>query len=328
MNAAKVQAEDYIQFVLSTPKVVSATEAERVSNFKPNPPAHDAFRRLLTRLEPSSDELWREVQPLIKPDDGVLIFDDTTLDKPYAQYMPLVGRHWSGKHHRVVQGINLVTALWSDNTCSYPCDYRVYSKSLDSKTKHDHFREMLKVAQERGFQPRCVLFDTWFASRENLKYIDRMGWKFLTRLKANRIVRINHGDAKRLDEQPIEANGTVVWLPGFGELKVFRVVATNGDTSYWASNDLEMTPEQRECLAVCSWNIENYHRGIKQHTLVERCSMRLIRGQLNHIALSLRAFVRLELHRVRTGLSWFDLKMEICRDAIRRYLANPLYQLL
>jgi hypothetical protein len=66
MNPAKVTAEDYIQFTLATPKVVSATEAARVSTTKDNPPAHDAFRRLLMRLEPTSDDLWSEVQPLIR----------------------------------------------------------------------------------------------------------------------------------------------------------------------------------------------------------------------------------------------------------------------
>jgi hypothetical protein len=327
MNPAKVTAEDYIQFTLATPKVVSATEAARVSTTKDNPPAHDAFRRLLMRLEPTSDDLWSEVQPLIRRHEGVLIIDDSTLDKPYAQFMPLVGSHWSGKHHRVVHGINLVTTLWSDGSCFYPCDYRIYRKTLDQKTKNDHFRDMLQVAHERGFTPRYVLFDSWYASLDNLKYLNDLNWKFLTRFKANRLVRINHGQPQALEEQAISATGTVVWVPGYGELKVFRFVAPNGDTSYWVSNDLDLTSDQRAVVAQWSWNVEEYHRGLKQYTGVERCAMRLIRGQRNHIGLALRAFVRLEYHRVKAGLSWFQAKTEICRQAIRQYLLNPLYQL-
>jgi putative transposase len=158
---------------------------------------------------------------------------------------------------------------------------------------------------------------------ENLKYINGLKWKFLTRFKANRKVRLNHGEAKSLDEQPISATGTVVWLPGYGELKVFRFVATNGDTSYWVSNDLDLTPTQREVLSEWSSNIEEYHRGLKQYTGVERCAMRLIRGQRNHIGLAVRAFVRLEYHRVKAGISWFQAKTEICRQAIRQYLQAP-----
>ncbi len=34
---------------------------------------------------------------------GVLIVDDTTLDKPYAAKMDLVTWHWGGKHRCVVR---------------------------------------------------------------------------------------------------------------------------------------------------------------------------------------------------------------------------------
>jgi putative transposase len=49
----------------------------------------------------------------------VLVVDDTTLDKPYAEKMDLVTRHWNGKHHRVV-GINLITTLWTDGNRLIP----------------------------------------------------------------------------------------------------------------------------------------------------------------------------------------------------------------
>ena len=44
----------------------------------------------------------------------MLVLDGTTLDKPHARKMELVTRHWSGKHGRVVRGINLLTMLWTD----------------------------------------------------------------------------------------------------------------------------------------------------------------------------------------------------------------------
>ena len=328
MNAPKTTAEDYIQYLLASQKVFSATEAARVSDGFERPPAHDSYTRLLATLEPDSQTLWDETKPLIQLDDGVLVLDDSTLDKPYARYMPLVGKHWSGKHHRVVKGINLLTTVWTDGHACYPVDYRVAQKTYEPKTKNDHFRDMLTVAKERGFKPEYVLFDSWYASLDNLKWIRHLEWKFLTRFKSNRLVRIDHGEPKALSEQPIAAEGTIVWVPGYGELKVFRVDATNGDTShYWVSNDLELTLQKRAELEGFSWAIEEYHRGLKQHTGVERCSMRLTQKQLNHIGLSLRAFVRLEYNRVKSGISWFMAKTEICREAIRLYLRNPLYQL-
>ena len=41
------------------------------------------------------------------PGDGLLILDDTTLDKLYANEIEHAGGRWSGKHDDVVKGINL-----------------------------------------------------------------------------------------------------------------------------------------------------------------------------------------------------------------------------
>lgn len=82
-------------------------EAERVQPESANAPAHDAITRLLHRLEPSSEALWNEAQNHVFLETGILVIDDSTLDKFYAEKMALVTRQWSDKHGRVVQGINL-----------------------------------------------------------------------------------------------------------------------------------------------------------------------------------------------------------------------------
>ena len=327
MNAPRATAADYIDMLIGSPEVVTATEAARVQPVREKAPAHDAFTRLLHRLEPDPETLWRETRPLIRPASGVLVIDDTTLDKPYARHMTPVTRHWSGKHHAVVQGINLVSLVWSDGDVILPCDYRIYHKTGDGLTKNDHFAAMMETARQRGFQPECVLFDGWYASLDNLKQIRGLGWTFLTRLKSNRLVRLAGGPAKSITQQPISETGTEVWLPGFGLIRVFRLVAPNGDTTHWATNDLGMDELRRLMWAEWSWTIEEYHRGLKQNTGVEGCQCRSRRAQVNHIGMAVRAFVRLEWHRFTTGISWFEAKQRIIRDAVRRYIELPLYNL-
>ena len=96
-------------------------------------------------------------------DRGILVLDDSTLDKPDARKMDLVTRHWSGKHRRVVQGINLLTLLWTDGERLIPVDYRVYDKATDGLTKNDHFRApSSRLPWHRGFRPECVAFDSWY----------------------------------------------------------------------------------------------------------------------------------------------------------------------
>jgi len=78
-----------------------------------NAPAHDAFTRLLSRKPPDTEALWQEAKAFVDLRKGLLILDDTTLDKPYAQKMALVTHHRSGKHQQVVQGFALLTLLWT-----------------------------------------------------------------------------------------------------------------------------------------------------------------------------------------------------------------------
>lgn len=82
--------------------------------------------------------------------------------------------------------------LWSDGNSALPCDCCLYDKPLNGgKTKNEHFQGMLKAANERGFCPSLVCFDSWYASVENLKLVRSLEWHFLTRLKGNRLVNPN-----------------------------------------------------------------------------------------------------------------------------------------
>ena len=89
MNEAKVNDLDYINFLVASPKVVSCTEAARVQPDQPRRAAHDALTRLLHRLDPDPTPLWQEAKQHVTLDDGLLIVDDTTLDKPYARQIEL-----------------------------------------------------------------------------------------------------------------------------------------------------------------------------------------------------------------------------------------------
>jgi hypothetical protein len=328
VNPPKCSDDDYINFVIASPRSVSATEAAKVQGQEEQAPAHDAFTRLLHRLEPDAATLWVEARSQISLSQGILVIDDSTLDKPYARKMELVTRHWSGKHHAVVSGINLITLLWTDGDRHVPVDYRIFDKKQDSLTKNDHFQAMVKEARRRDFRPRCVVFDSWYSGLENLKLLRSFDWVWLTRLKSNRKVNPDREGLRAISEVEIGAQGRVVWLEGYGLIRVFKIVATDGDVELWATNKVGMSDLERVKWAGFAWTIENYHRGIKQFCLIERAQVRSRRAWRNHIGLCLRAFLRLESHCYYAGISWFEAKTAIIREAVRVYIANPLYSLI
>ena len=69
-------------------------------------------------------------------------------------------------------------------------------------------------------------------------------------------------------------------------------------------------------------------RAPKQFFGVDRVQEQAARTQSNHIGLALRAFSRLELHCYYYGISWFEVKHTIIRDAVRAYLACPMHHLI
>ncbi len=327
MNRTKCTDLDYINFLVASSKYFTCTEAGWCQPAENSSPAHDAFTRLLQRRPSDTEALWDEVKEYVRRDSGYLVVDDTTLDKPYAKQMDLVYYHWSGKHHRVVPGITMVTLLWTDGETLIPVDFRIYDPDRDGKTKNDHFLDMLQVAKDRGFQPESVLFDSWYSSIENLKTIRRHGWHWLTRLKKNRLVNPDRTGNVQIHTIAIPPEGRIVHLKAYGFVKVFRKEDPDGEEDFWATDVLDLEEERREQLAKTAWTIESFHRGMKQFCGVEKCQARKAQSQRTHILMAVRAFIRLEFNRIKTGMSWFEAKAQIHREAIRAYIANPLFSM-
>lgn len=327
MNKPKVTEYDYIDFLIGTQRVYSNTEAERVQPDATGGPSHDAYTRQLRRLVPTTERLWSEARSHVDLNKGCLIIDDSTLDKFYSRKIELVTRHWSGKHKRVVSGINLVTMLWTDGERYIPVDCRIYNKVEDALTKNDHFRSMLLTAFQRGFQPEFVLFDSRYASLKNLKLIHSFGWQWLTRLEHNRHVNPDRTGNIPVNQVDISRAGRPVHLKGYGMIKVFKIVRTDADIEYRASGSLDTSDLIRLKYAELSWMIETYHRGVKQFCGIERCQARSEKAQRNYIELAMRAFLRIEYHCFVKGISWFEAKTSIIRNAVRAYLAKPIYTL-
>jgi len=218
----------------------------------------------LHRLEPDPVTLWQEVEGQVERERGVLVLDDSTLDKPYARKMALVHRHWSGKHHAVVDGINLVTMVWTDGDAVVPCDWQVFHKPHDGITKNEHFAAMLLTARHRAFTPECVLFNSWYASVDKGRLVRDCGWRWLTEFKSNRKVNVNRTGYRYVGSCAISETGT--------------------------ENDVGMGEMERLKYGQIRWRIEVYHRTLKQACHVEHAMVRAGRAQRNHIGLAIRAF--------------------------------------
>jgi len=271
--------------------------------------------------------LWNEVERFVEKRNGWLILDDTVLDKIYSKQIELTYYQWSGKHHKIVKGIGLITLIWTDGVNTFPVDYRIYDKKGDELSKNDHFRDLVKTAADRGFQPYFVMFDSWYSGIDNLKCIDTLGWHWFSRIKKNRMVNPDKTGNRPVSDLTIPDDGLTVHMKKYGFVQVFHTVNKDGKNRFWASNFLGMDSQDRKNLQAICWSIENYHRALKELCCAEKCKIRKEAGQRNHINCSLRAFIRLEVSYQINDISIYDAKWEIIKPAIAEYLLNPKYAL-
>lgn len=317
MQKQKCSLSLYSSFLIGNQNRYSGAELSKTAGGM----AHDAVSRWLSRFSFRPQELWNQVKGLVDLKSGYLVVDDTTLNKQYSKENELAKLQYSGDEHGLINGINLVNLLWTDLNECVPVDYRIYQKGIDGKTKNDLFVELLKKALKRGFSPACILFDAWYSSIENLKFIRSQGLKFICNLKSNRIISCQRVPMA-LSDLPL-ANKQVrkVWLKAFGHILVCKVVAKNGDITYLATNDLSLTDyDEFTGRFKQRWNIEEFHRGIKQTTGIEKCYSIKAQSQKTHIFAAFVAFIRLEAVRISKQISWYEQKARIARFATANYL--------
>src|SRR5512135_1481904 len=155
MSHPKCHDSSSIDFLIATPRAASCCEAARSQPPARDPAAQDAYTRLLHRLEPDPESLYREVEPRVDKGGGVLVLDDSTLDKLYAQKIEPVHRPWSGKHKAVVWGINLISLVGTDGDRILPLDYRVYDKAQGWPDQERSLPRPDRRGPAAGVPPAC-----------------------------------------------------------------------------------------------------------------------------------------------------------------------------
>lgn len=319
MQHQKCSLKLYTSFLISNHNRYSGVELSRTAGSL----AHDSVTRWLSESNYTPSDLWREVLPLVSPHKGYLVGDDSLLSKKFSRENELARKQYSGNAHDIVLGISLVNLLWTLGEEYIPVDYRIYQKENDDQTKNDHFQQMLKKAKKRGFKPYYCLMDSWYSSVENLKLITKeLKWHFICNLKSNRKVCVTKGLYVSVSDLPLaDKQVRKVWLKEYGYVLVCKLVDKDGGITYLATDDLSL--DDYDAYAAHfehRWKIEEFHRGLKQTTGIEKCYATTAAVQKTHIFASFVAFIKLETARIKGQVSWYEQKAVICRGATAGYL--------
>ena len=259
--------------------------------------SHDKITRFLNSKEATSKELWQYVKPEIRRIEqdigGALIVDDTIEEKTYTDESELICWHYSHAKGRCVKGVNLMSCLVRYGDVALPIACEAISKDMlfcdiatkkekrrASISKNEMFRSIINQAVTNEVMFDYVLADNWFGSKKNMEFIEyEMKKKFIIGIKANRLIACSeeekNGQYQNLNTLNLkDGEKRIVKLKDLSfPVALIKKIFKNEDgsvgTLYLATNDLESSADRIYEVYQKRWQIEVYHKSIKQNASLE-----------------------------------------------------------
>lgn len=322
----------YSDYLISQNKYATATGLSDVLNGEIS---HDKVTRFLRQNNYSSKDLWDFVKPDVRKIEkrgiGFLMIDDFIEEKPYTDENEIVAWHYSHAKHRILKGTNLISSMIRYDDSALPVAYEVIKKDIkiedavskkikrkSSVTKNEYFRKLINQANKNQVIFQYVLADTWFSSKENMKYINNIGKKFVLGIKSNRLASLTKdGQRQQIKDLQFKENEKmIVFLKDLSfSLALIKKIFKNEDNStgilYLVTNDLTLDADQIYETYQRRWFIEEFHKSIKQNASLAKSPTKTVRTQLNHIFASIIAYCKLEFIKFKTNLNHFSLKYKL-----------------
>jgi hypothetical protein len=326
------------------------TTATGLSSLLDGEVSHDQLQRWLAGEQQTSADFWRIVKPhvrKIESTDGVAILDDSIAEKPYTDENDIICWHYDHSQQRTVKGINFVTCLYHSQGVSLPVGFELVRKTqryIDPKdgkekrrsdrTKNEMYRDLLQQAVKNQIPFKYVLNDIWFASAENINFVKlTLKKEFVMPLKGNRKVALSviskqSGRYQRVDTLELEPmQPVVVYLEGVEfALLLIKQVFTNEDGStgiqYLVTSDTTLDGNGIATIYQKRWNVEPYHKSLKQNASLEKSPTQTVTTQTNHFFAALCGYLKLELLKSDTQLNHFALKAKLYVRAIQSAYAT------
>lgn len=311
--------------------------------------SHDKFTRMLNKEELDSKWLWIAVKPLVKrvsSSSGVLIIDDTIEEKRYSSESDYHCYHWDHCVNRSVRGINQVSSLYHSKDVSVPLGFEIVTKPdkiIDKKTgkekrvsrksKQDIFRGLIQQAIDNKLAIEYIVSDKWFSNKENMNFVANLQQQFIFPLKHNRKVALSKEDKANGLYQAVsevkleEGQVLIVYVEGVEfplllQKQVFLskdgVPTGNEPILYLVSNNLTLDAPTMKAIYSIRWKVETFFKSLKSNLGYANSPAHTYKSQVNHLVLSMMAFVKLEMLRDKTRINHFAFKAKVRENALKK----------
>lgn len=271
---------------------------------------------------------------------GYLIGDDSTIAKRKGKKMEGLGRHHSTTEDQRVRGHSLVESLYVLLGRRCPLAPQLYRQQqvCEREGVPIALKSELMETTIRTFEPVAgtvthVLLDSWYSAKRLWRAARERGFLITTGIKCNRWLAVADPSApkgwkwQRLSEYTAQLSASeYVELPWpKGEKTVYVHVVTTrvrslyrcqvvivrqsldapvSQARYWASSDLEASPEMLLLHIAARWDIEVLFGDSKEELGLDQYQLMSARAIVRFWTLVMLAYVFLEEQRIGLQSQW------------------------
>lgn len=271
--------------------------------------SHDRLQRLLYQRFAWSRRLWDFFAARLVREGGYLIIDDTCWAR-WAKHSEAVSWVWSSTQGRTVRGMQVVLLVWTDGRRRVPLGLRLWQKG--GRSKVELAAERLREAHRRGVRPEYVLFDSWYAASTLLHLLADLGWKYVARLKSNRL----------FDGRPVRERWPHRFGRAAGRLRKIghEVCVVKDGRRYFVSNETGLSSAELKRHYRVRQQIEEVFRLLKQEFGWGGASAQKAQAQRAHLHLGLYALCLTEQAAMKGGQTIYAFKRQLFRLPIPEHL--------
>jgi hypothetical protein len=282
----------------------------------------------------------RRGRPKIPVVTGYLIGDDSTMQKRKAKKMEGLGMHHSTTEDKRVRGHSLVESLYVVMGRRCPLAPQLYRQQAVCEVEGVSFASKIKLMETtiRTFEPIAgtvthVLLDSWYSAKCLWRAAREREFLITTGIKCNRWLAVADPSApkgwkwQRVSEYTAQLSASdYVELPWpKGEKTVYVHVVTTrvrslyrcqvvivrqsldapvSQARYWASSDLEASPEMLLSHIAARWDIEVLFGDSKEELGLDQYQLMSAKAIVRFWTLVMLAYVFLEEQRIGLQSQW------------------------
>lgn len=291
---------------------------------------HDALNRLAGELSELYAQMATCIVSLITGiyDSGYIILDDTVVPKPFSRFVAGTYVDYDHTQRRYVRCHRIVVAIWTNGAIYIPVAFAFWHHRdfvRRYRTKNQIARILIYYVVRHHIPFSYLTFDNWYASKQNLRFFDKLGITFVTRLRNNtwiihdnvkqKVRRLTKYECHYYHELDAYVRQFEVKYPRFG-IGSLAIVKNDkheepGKTKYLFTNDLSLTNREFVLRYRSRWHIEIFFRTCKQYFGLAACQAQLMPQVILHVRMVFLAYNLTQLLMADDSISVGDMQKHL-----------------